>query len=338
MTRGSPAVTQGEIDAVRLRIAPLVSRTPTLSSRSAAAVVSASSVWLKCENLQRAGSFKARGAAAALTSLSEAQRRRGVVAVSSGNHAAAVAMIAAELGIPATVVVPHDAPASKIAVAARAGARVIRYSRLTEDRDRIASDLVATDGLALVHPYESRLAVAGQATAGAELIEDAPGLDTVLVPTGGGGLLAGIMAAYAGQRPRPRIVAVEPERGDDFARSLAAGGRVTIEQPDTIADGLGARTPGGLPWLMVHRQLDGAVSVSDDEILAAMAYALERLKLVAEPSGVVALAALLFRKIDVSGSRVGVVISGGNVDAHLLDQANRTDIERLRVASGPDAP
>ncbi len=293
-----------------------VHRTPLLRSRTLDALTGAE-VLLKAEHLQVTGSFKARGALTAVRSLPAGTG--GVVAYSSGNHAQAVAWASRLAGLPAVIVMPHDAPASKRAATEGHGAEIVGYDRAGGDRANIARRLADERGWGLVPPYDSVDVMSGQGTVGLELAEDAGPLDLVLVCASGGGLSAGIATALAALSPTTRVVAVEPTAGDDIARSLAAGHPVRVPQPVTIADGLATAVPGDLTFPVLARLLAGAVSVTDEEIVAAMRFLLERTKQVVEPSGAAALAALLSGRVgDVRGRRVAVTLSGGNVDAARL--------------------
>jgi threonine dehydratase len=271
-------------------------------------------VRLKPENLQRIGAFKFRGAYNAIASLDPAERARGVVTASSGNHAQAVALSAALHGTTAIILMPEDAPESKAAATEGYGARIVRFDRYTADREALMAEAVERDGLALVHPYDDERVMAGQGTATLELIEDGGPLDLLLVPVGGGGLIAGAATAARALCPDCRVVGVEPEVGDDTARSLAAGERVVVPIGRTIADGQQTEQPGARTFPVIRERVNAVVTVSDAEIVAAMRFAFERLKLVLEPSGASALAALLEARVDTAGLRVGVILSGGNVD------------------------
>ncbi len=295
------------------RLRGVAHRTPVVTSATLDARVGGR-VFLKAESLQRMGAFKFRGAYNKLVQLAPEQRRGGVVAFSSGNHAQGVALAAKLLGIPATIVMPHDAPAAKLAATRGYGAEVVLYERATMNRSELAASIAAERGATLVPPYDDPAIIAGQGTAVLELIEDAGPLDVLLVCTGGGGLLAGSSLAAAALSPGVRIYGVEPEAGDDWARSWRAGEIVSIPVPQTIADGQQTQAPGELTWPIVRALAAGIVTVSDDEIRAAMRFAFERVKLVLEPSGASALAALLYGRVDVRGARVGVTLSGGNVD------------------------
>ncbi|WP_432141685.1 pyridoxal-phosphate dependent enzyme [Streptomyces sp. bgisy084] len=298
-------------DAAR-RLAGVAHRTPVLRSRTLDALAGAE-VHLKCENFQRVGAFKFRGAYNALSRLSPQQLARGVAAYSSGNHAQAVALAARELGSHAVIVMPEDSPESKRAATAGYGAEIVTYDRYTGDRVAIGRQLAEERGLALIPPYEHPHIIAGQGTAALELIEETGPLDALLAPVGGGGLMAGSATAATALVPGIRMIGVEPEAGDDTLRSLAAGHPVTVPVPHTIADGQAIATPGELTFAINRRLLDSVVLVTDDEIRAAMKFAFERLKIVTEPSGASALAALLAGHISPLPPRVGVIISGGNV-------------------------
>ncbi|GAC1521102.1 MAG: pyridoxal-phosphate dependent enzyme [Vulcanimicrobiaceae bacterium] len=265
--------------------------------------------------MQRMGAFKFRGAYNRIAQLSASERARGVVAFSSGNHAQGVALASQILGVPATIVMPSDAPAAKVAATREYGARVVTYDRKTMNRGAIAAELAAETGATLVPPYDDPAIVAGQGTTALELCESVPDLDVLLVCTGGGGLLAGCAIAATALRPGIAVYGVEPEAGDDFARSFARNERVEIAVPDTIADGQQTTSPGELTFPIVRALCAGILTVSDENLRDAMRFAFERLKLVLEPSGACALAALLSHTIDVRDKRVGVIISGGNVDA-----------------------
>jgi threo-3-hydroxy-L-aspartate ammonia-lyase len=290
----------------------VANRTPVVTSRTLDGLVGAE-VHLKAECFQRGGAFKFRGAYNKISSLSEDARRRGVLAYSSGNHAQAVAIAARLLGTTATILMPEDAAQAKVDATRGYGAEIVRYDRWTERREEIGARLAQERGLELVRPYDDPLVMAGQGTTALELLAEVPELDLLVVPVGGGGLIAGCATAAKALRPGIRVVGVEPEAGDDTRRSLAAGERVRIEVPRTIADGLQADAPGELTFEVNRRRVDEVVTVSDAEILDAMAFLFDRMKLVTEPSGAVGVAALLAGRVDAHGGRVGVVVSGGNV-------------------------
>jgi threo-3-hydroxy-L-aspartate ammonia-lyase len=313
MTTTAP-VTVEDVRAAAAQIKGVAHRTPVLRSRTLDGVVGAE-VFVKCENLQRVGAFKFRGAYNAISRLAPEQLAKGIAAYSSGNHAQAVALAARELGSTAVIVMPADTPASKAAAVTGYGAEIVTYDRYTEDRVAIGEKLAADRGLALIPPYEHPHVIAGQGTAALELLEDAGPLDAVVVPVGGGGLIAGSATAAKALRPEIRVVGVEPEAGDDTKRSLAAGERVSIPVPRTIADGQTADIPGELTFSINRRLVDDIVLVSDDEIREAMRFAFERMKIVVEPSGATPLAALLAGRLDPPPARIGVIVSGGNVDA-----------------------
>jgi threonine dehydratase len=307
---GQLPISIDDVRAAADRIAALAHRTPLLRSRTLDARVGAP-VAVKAENLQRAGAFKFRGACNAVAAL----RPDGVCSVSSGNHAQALALAAREHGAHATILMPRDAPASKRAATEGYGAEVLEFDRYTEDRDALVRELASERGLTLVHPYDEPLVMAGQGTVGLELAAEVDDLDVVLVPCGGGGLLSGVATAIKALRPAARIVGVEPQASDDTARSLRAGERVAVEVRPTIADGQQLPTPGERTWPVIRALVDDVVTVSDAEIVEAMRLLFERLKVVAEPSGATALAALLAGRVELRAGTVGVVISGGNVDA-----------------------
>lgn len=307
-------VTFEDVLAAAERLRGVAHRTPVMTSRTLDARTGARA-FLKCENLQRMGAFKFRGAYNRIAQLSAAERARGVVAFSSGNHAQGVALAAQLLGVPATIVMPSDAPRSKVAATLGYGAEVVVYDRHTMNRGAIAADIAAERGATLVPPYDDPAIIAGQGTAVLELLEDVPDIDVLLVCTGGGGLLAGSAVAAVAKRPQIEIYGVEPEAGDDFAQSFARGERVEIAVPDTIADGQMTTSPGELTFPIVKRLCAGILTVSDDDLRVALRFAFERLKLVLEPSGAAALAALFGGAIFAPGRRVGVTLSGGNIDA-----------------------
>ena len=303
-----------DVQAAARRIKGLAHRTPVLTSRALDAATGAQ-VFLKAENLQRVGAFKFRGAYNTVASLSDEERRRGVVTASSGNHAQALALASALHGVQATILMPEDAPPSKAAATEGYGAHIVRFDRYSDDREALMAARRDRDGLAIVHPYDDERVMAGQGTTAVELLEQAGPLDVLLVCVGGGGLIAGCATAAAALSPDTRVIGVEPEAGDDTRRSLAKGERVRIPVPRTIADGQQLPAPGELTFPVVQRLVSEIAVASDPEIVAAMRFLFERLKTVAEPSGACALAALLAGRVEAEGLRVGVTISGGNVDA-----------------------
>jgi threonine dehydratase len=307
-------ITLGDVRAAGARLRGVANRTPVVTSGTLDGLTGGR-VFLKVESFQRAGAFKFRGAYNKISTLTPEERSRGVVAFSSGNHAQAVALAARLVEAPAVIVMPADAPAAKLAATSAYGAEVVTFDRRTEDREAIAGALADERGLTLVRPYDDPLIMAGQGTATLELIEEGKQLDHLIVPVGGGGLIAGSATAARALLPPIRITGVEPEAADDTRRSMATGERVRIPVPETIADGLAVTTPGELTFEVNQRLVDDVIAVSDEQIVDAMAFAFDRMKLVIEPSGAVGLAALLTGAIDVSGSRAGVIVSGGNVGA-----------------------
>lgn len=290
------------------RIGPLIRRTPVLFDE-----VDGRRIFFKCESLQRGGAFKIRGAANLILSLKPEQLRRGIVTYSSGNHAQAVAIAAAHVGARATIVMPEDAPRIKMESTRRYGARIVTYNRATQSREEIAAGILEETGGTLAPPFDHPLIMAGQGTAALELLADAGPLDALITPVGGGGLLAGCATIAKAIDPAIRVFAAEPANANDTFLSLAAGKRVTVE-PDTIADGLRAPTPGRLTFPVIQRLVEAVLLVSEEEIRAAARRLLLEWKLVVEPSGAVSAAAVLFGKLPAKIRSVGVVLSGGNVD------------------------
>ncbi|MFE0821040.1 threo-3-hydroxy-L-aspartate ammonia-lyase [Streptomyces sp. NPDC058847] len=310
----APPVTFADVRDAAARLDGIAHRTPVLTSRTLDALVGAE-VFVKCENFQRVGAFKFRGAYNAASRLSDGQLAKGIAAYSSGNHAQAVALAARELGTTAVILMPEDAPRSKREATAGYGAEIVTYDRYTQDRTVLGEALAKERGLALVPPYDHPHVIAGQGTAALELLEETGALDALVVPVGGGGLVAGSATAAKALHPGIRVVGVEPEAGDDTKRSLDSGERVTVPVPRTIADGQALPTPGEITFSVNRRLVDAIALVSDDEIVAAMRFAFERLKVVLEPSGATALAALMAARLEPRPRRVGVIASGGNVDA-----------------------
>jgi threonine dehydratase len=304
-----------DVRAAAGRLRGVAHRTPVLTSRALDDATGAT-VFLKAENLQRVGAFKFRGAYNAVASLTETERASGVATVSSGNHAQALALAARLHDARAVILMPDDAPPGKLAATEGHGAEVIRFDRYGQDREALLAALVAERGLVPIHPYDDERVMAGQGTVALELIEDAGPLDLLLVCVGGGGLIAGCATAAKGLLDGVRVVGVEPEAGDDVRRSLAAGERVRIPVPHTIADGQQLPEPGELTFAVIRERVDDVAVASDPEIVDAMRFLFERVKTVAEPSGACALAALLAGRVGgVQGLRVGVTITGGNVTA-----------------------
>jgi threonine dehydratase len=307
-------VTFDDVRAAAKRLEGVAHRTPVVTSRTLDELVGFR-VFLKCENLQRVGAFKFRGAYNRLSQFDAEERERGVVAFSSGNHAQAVALAARLTGTSATIVMPSDAPASKAAATRGYGARIVAYERGVEDRMEVARAVAAERGATIVPPFDHPAIVAGAGTAAMELLEDVPAIDAIVTPLGGGGLLSGSALAAHALRGDIPVWGVEPNAGDDFRQSLEAGHPVEIPVPATIADGLQTQRPGDVTFPIVQRLCAGVATVSDDDLGAAMRFAFARLKLVIEPSGAAALAALLAGRIDLRGRSAGVIVSGGNVDA-----------------------
>lgn len=306
-----------DIRAAAARISSVAHRTPVMTSRwfDAAAGVRA---FFKCENLQRGGAFKIRGAANFVFSIPQDDLARGVVAFSSGNHAQAVAIAAKEAGARATLVMPLDAPRLKVESTKANGAEIIFYDRLKDDREALARRIAAERGCTVVPPFDHPWIIAGQGTAALEALEQAPDIDALVVPVGGGGLISGCAIAARAIRPSLRVFGVEPEDGNDTYLSRREGRRVSIPPPETIADGLRAQTPGAVTFPVVQQLVEDILLVTDEEIREAVRFLLTRLKIVVEPSGAVGAAALLARKLPPEIRRVGVVLSGGNVDLEFL--------------------
>jgi threonine ammonia-lyase medium form len=300
-----------DVRAAAERLSGVAHRTPVLTARTLDERCGGR-VFLKAENLQRIGAFKFRGAYNAVTALAP---ERGVATASSGNHAQAVALSAKLNGLHATILMPKDAPPSKRAATEGYGAEVLEFDRYADDRDTMARDLARERGFTLVHPYDEPFVMAGQGTAGLELLEDVPDLDTVLVPVGGGGLISGVATAVKAVRPQAKVVGVEPAASPDTQRSLRAGQRERVEIERSIADGQLLPEPGEQTFAVVSALVDDVVTVSDEEIVATMRFLFERMKIVVEPSGASALAALMAGRVALDGGRAGVVLSGGNVDA-----------------------
>ena len=305
--------TFADVQGAAQQIAGVAHRTPVITSRTVDARTGAH-VFFKCENFQRAGAFKFRGAYNALSRLSPDERRRGVVTFSSGNHAQAIALAGQVLDIPRVIVMPSDAPAVKVAGTRGYGGEVVLYDREREDREAIGKRLAVDRGLVLIPPYDHPHIIAGQGTAALELLEDAGPLDLLCAPCGGGGLLSGTALAASGLAPGCRVVGVEPAAGDDATRSFKTKQLQTVSNPQTVADG--ARTPslGSLTFPIVLQHVSDMTTVTDDQLLRTMFFLWERLKIIVEPTGALAAAAILEGGLAPRGSRVGVILSGGNVD------------------------
>ena len=307
-------VTYDDVAAAARRLEGVAHRTPVATSAQFDALTGGE-VYFKCENLQRMGAFKFRGAYNALSQLDEASRARGVVAFSSGNHAQAVALAGRLLSIHTTIVMPADAPAVKVAATKGYGAEVVFYDRAAgQSREEVAGRIAQEKGAAVIPPFDHPAIVAGQGTAAKELIEDVGPLEYLLVPTGGAGLLSGSAIAATRLSPGVKVVGVEPQAGDDVSRSFRSGRIERIEVPQTIADGARTQSPGEITFALVREHVHDVVTVTDAEIVEAMRFLWERMKLVVEPTGALAAAAALARRVDLRDRRAGVILSGGNVD------------------------
>ncbi len=316
------AISADDIATARRRIEGHALRTPVLTSRTADERTGAE-VFFKCENFQRMGAFKFRGAFNALAQFTPEQRRQGVIAFSSGNHAQAIALSARMLGMPAVIVMPHDSPAAKLAATrgyqeGQAGSEVVIYDRYTEDREAIGRRLAEERGMTLIPPYDHPHVMAGQGTAAAELLQEPGPLDLLLVCMGGGGLISGCAVAAQAASPGSVVIGVEPEAGNDTQQSLALGRIVHIDTPRTIADGAQTQASGKLTFPVIQRLVKGIVTVSDEQLVRSMRFFAERMKLVVEPTGCLGAAALFEGALEglvaTKGRRVGVIVSGGNVD------------------------
>ena len=303
--------TYDDVAAAAARIAGHAHRTPVLTSRTVDDALGAQ-VFFKCENFQRMGAFKFRGAFNALSCFDAAQRRAGVVAFSSGNHAQAIALSARLLGMPATIVMPHDAPAMKVAATKGYGGRVVHYDRYTEDREAIGRRLAEEEGLTLIPPYDHPHVIAGQGTATMELFDEVGPLDALYVCLGGGGLLAGSALSTRALSPTTKLYGVEPEAGNDGQQSFRTGSIVHIDTPVTIADGAQTQHLGHYTFEIIQRDVDDILTASDAELVDCMRFFASRMKMIVEPTGCLGFAAA--RQRDLKGQRVGVLVSGGNVD------------------------
>ena len=305
--------TFADVQAAAERLQGHAHKTPVITSRTVNEELGAE-VFFKCENLQRMGAFKFRGAFNALSRFSPEQRRAGVVAFSSGNHAQGTALAARLLGMPATIVMPHDAPAAKVEATKGYGAQVVMYDRFTEDREQIGRDLAQRHGYTLIPPYDHPDVIAGQGTAAKELFEEVGPLDALFVPLGGGGLLSGSALATRALSPACKLYGVEPEAGNDGQQSFRSGAIVRIDTPKTIADGAQTQYLGNHTFPIIQRDVDDILTASDLELVQCMAFAATRMKLVIEPTGCLGFAAARQMKERIQGQRVGVLVSGGNVD------------------------
>jgi threonine dehydratase len=316
--RRGPTLTIEDVRAAARRLGGRIHRTPVIACQSLDDA-SGCQVFLKCENLQRAGAFKIRGALNKALTLTTAERERGVVAFSSGNHAQGVALAARLVGTTAIVCMPKDAPALKLEATRAYGAEVVFYDRLTDDREQVAREVMARTGRVLVPPYDDPAIMAGQGTAALELFEDVPSLDALLTPVGGGGLMAGCSTVARPLFPGLQVFGVETDTANDTYLSLRKGERVTIPPPPTIADGIRITTPGALTFPILKANLTDVLLVSDDEVKATVRFLALRARIVVEPTGAVAAAAVLHGRLPLPrGARVGVVLSGGNIDPGLL--------------------
>lgn len=313
----SQLVTPDDIERAAERISVLVQKTPVLHSRLVDAAAGAH-VFFKCENLQRGGSFKLRGALNFLISLGEQERKRGIVTFSSGNHAQAVAIAADYLGVPATIVMPTDAPKAKLESTQAYGPKIVLFDRLKESREEIAHRISDQTGATVLPSYDHPWIIAGQGTAALELLREKPSLEAIVTPIGGGGLLSGTLIISKATQPGIRVFGAEPELANDWYQSLEAGERVEIAPPATIADGLRTTTPGRITFPIVQALAERIVLVSEQEIKKAVRFLLSRMKILTEPSGAVGAAAVLGRKLPPEIGSVGVILSGGNVDFDVL--------------------
>ncbi len=305
--------TYRDVEAAAARLEGVARRTPVMTSRTVDRLLDAS-LFFKCENLQRIGAFKFRGAYNAIAQLDPERRRAGVVAFSSGNHAQAVALAGNLLSVPTTILMPTDAPAQKVEATRGYGGRVVTYDRYTEDREAIGRRLASEQGATLIPPFDHPDVIAGQGCAAKELFEEVGELDVLLVPVGGGGLISGCALAAAALSPRCAVIGVEPEAGNDVQQSLRHGEIVRIETPRTIADGAQTTATGPVAFGIMQRLLRDIVTVSDPQLVATMQFLASRMKLLVEPTGCLGAAAALERVVPLSGLRVGVLLSGGNVD------------------------
>jgi len=314
-----PAPTFDDVADAARRIEGFAHRTPVLTSRTADAIAGAS-LFFKCENFQRMGAFKFRGAYNALSHFDDRQRAAGVITYSSGNHAQAIALSAKLAGIRATIVMPEDAPAAKMEATRGYGGEVITYDRYTQNREEIGRKLAEERGMTLIPPYDHPHVIAGQGTSAKELIEETGPLDYLFVCLGGGGLIGGCALAAAALSPECKVIGVEPEAGNDAQQSLARGEIVHIEVPRTIADGAASTHVGEYNFPIIQRHVDRIVTVSDAQLIETLRFFAQRMKMVVEPTGCLAAAAVLQKVVPVEGKRVGVIVSGGNVDLPKLSQ------------------
>ena len=335
MTSPTPAVNYDDILSAATVLEGIAHRTPVLTS-SQANKISNASVFFKCENFQRVGAFKFRGAYNAISKFTQGQRERGVLAFSSGNHAQAIALAARMLQVEACIVMPHDAPKTKLAATRGYGAEVILYQRGVEQREVVAQRIVERRGLTLLPPFDHADIIAGQGTAAKELFDEVGALDYLFVCTGGGGLIAGSAIAAARLSPHCVVIGVEPAAGNDVQLSLQSGQRIHIDLPATIADGAQTQQVGQLTFPIIQAHVREIITVTDDQLCTQMRFFFERMKLVVEPTGCLGAAAVMHRLIDITGARVGVIVSGGNVDAEKFGQflARASDFPSLIGSEG----
>ena len=327
------AVSYADVEHAARVLNGISHHTPVMTSRQADQITQAS-LFFKCENFQRVGAFKFRGAYYAMSKLNSEQKKRGVIAFSSGNHAQAVALAGRLLNVATCIVMPHDAPAMKVAATRDYGAQVLIYQRGVEDREVVAARIVEERGLTLIPPFDHPDVIAGQGTAAKELIEEVGTLDYLLVCTGGGGLLSGCATAAAHLTPHCKIIGVEPEAGNDVQQSLRTGKRVHIDVPATIADGAQTQQVGKLTFPILQAYVTDIVTVSDLQLCAQMRFFAERMKIMVEPTGCLAAAAVMNKVLDVSGARVGIIVSGGNVDIDRFGEFVETSREYKAQLTG----
>ncbi|GHB14289.1 threo-3-hydroxy-L-aspartate ammonia-lyase [Salinicola rhizosphaerae] len=324
---GELAIDYDDVASAQRRLAGVVHRTPVLRSTTGDASTGAT-LHFKAEHLQRIGAFKFRGGYNAISQFDAAQKAAGVIAFSSGNHAQAIALSARLHGIRAVIVMPEDAPAIKIAATRGYGAEVVLYDRYTQDREALGRELAASEGLTLIPPFDHPHVMAGQGTAALELFDEVGELDTLIVPLGGGGLISGCATVAKTRFPRCRVIGVEPEAGNDAQQSVACGEIVAIDTPRTIADGAQTQALGKLTFPIIQRHVDEIVTVSDTELVESMRFLASRMKQFVEPTGCLGLAAALSGRVEIAGQRVGIVLSGGNVDVDRFAQLVRSDERR----------
>ena len=317
-------LTLQQIEEAATRIEGRVHHTPVITSRTFNERAGCE-VFFKCENFQRAGAFKIRGASNKILSLTDEEKRRGVAAFSSGNHAQAVALASREAGVSAVIAMPEDAPKAKVAGTKGYGAEIVFYDRHKQDREAVAIEISQRDGRVLVPPYDDFMILAGQATCGLEFVQEQPDLDALLAPCSGGGLFAGVSTAAKALKTRIRCFPVEPDTADDTRQSFLKGERVSIPPPPTIADGLRVQSPGTLTFPILQQTAEDVLTVSDEEIIETIKFFLFRMKLLVEPSGAAAAAAVLHGKLPKDIKRAGVILSGGNIDADLLAKILQED-------------